>query len=185
MDYDRNSFAKSIEYIATLYDVRYAYNKNKHLLHSDEGLKDKFKKRITSLIRHTDEVTGEVSPASQCPLLISAVEEILENLEDELEEVRPRFKATLEPVTEIVVEPERVKKEEPKTRPSPFKRDSNNLEEFFYKRSNTDNLLEEVSLEVIKKALENNDYNLTRTSKVLGISHRTLRTKIREIKKRE
>lgn len=84
MDYDRNSFAKNIDGLVTLYDVRSTYNKHKYLIHSDSGLKDKFKKRITGLIRKEDELTGDITPMSHCPLMIAAVEEILEYLEEEI-----------------------------------------------------------------------------------------------------
>lgn len=177
MDYDRNSFAKNIDGLVTLYDVRSTYNKHRNLIHSDDGLKDKFKKRITGLVRKEDEVTGDIIPVSHCPLMIAAVEEILEYLEDGI--YTPPPKVSLKDEEEIIEVP--IKKK----RPSLFTQDSNNLEDFFNNRSESGNLLEEVNLEVIKKALEKHEFNLTKASKYLGISPRTLRTKIQEIKNRE
>lgn len=167
MDYFRNSFAKNIDGIVTLYDVRYAYNKNKSILHSDEGLKEKFKARLLTL-----------STSSNCPLMISAIEEILELLEEPL----------------VITPTKSFKKEIPyieqadiqlKKRPPLFSNDSNNLEEFFQTNIESSNILEDFTLELIKKSLERYGFNLTRTSKHLGISPRTLRAKIQEIKKRE
>lgn len=168
MDYFRNSFAKNIDGIVTLYDVRYAYNKNKSILHSDEGLREKFKARLSTL-----------STSSNCPLMISAIEEILELLEEPVVIIpKKSFKKEIE----VEVEQEEV---QVKKRPSPFSNDSNNLEEFFQTNIESSNILEDFTLELIKKSLEKYDFNLTKTSKHLGISPRTLRAKIQEIKKRE
>jgi DNA-binding NtrC family response regulator len=167
MDYFRNSFAKNIDGIVTLYDVRYAYNKNKSILHSDEGLREKFKARLLTL-----------STSSNCPLMISAIEEILELLEEPIVIPPKRSFKKESPVEEEVIV--QVKK-----RPSPFSNDCNNLEEFFQTNIESSNILEDFTLELIKKSLEKYDFNLTKTSKHLGISPRTLRAKIQEIKKRE
>jgi Bacterial regulatory protein, Fis family len=172
MDYFRNSFAKNIDGIVTLYDVRYSYNKNKSILHSDEGLKEKFKSRLLTLLS-----------LSNCPLMISALEEILECLDEPFidNRVNKEFKDTFK---DIPVEDDE-EEIQVKKRVSPFSNDSNNLEEFFQTNIESSNVLEEFTLELIKKALEKYDFNLTRTSRHLGISPRTLRVKIQEIKKRE
>ena len=169
MDYFRNSFAKNIDGIVTLYDVRYAYNKNKAILHSDEGLKEKFKSRLLVL-----------STSSNCPLMMAAIEEILELLDEPLVEIPKKPIKKEIPMEEIDQVEIQVKK-----RPSPFSNDSNNLEEFFQTNIESSNVLEDFTLELIKKSLEKYDFNLTKTSKHLGISPRTLRVKIQEIKKRE
>lgn len=177
MDYFRNSFAKNIEGIVTLYDVRYTYSKHKQLIHSDPGLKEKFRERIQGLISKIDDVTGETIPVSNCPLLISAVEEIVESLDEPIIQIE-------KPIKNKSIHFE-VAEEVKKKRPSLFTEDCNDLEDFFQKRSTSSNILEEVTLEVIKKALDKFDSNLTQTAKHLGISSRTLRTKIQDIKKRE
>jgi DNA-binding NtrC family response regulator len=165
MDYFRNSFAKNIDSIVTLYDVRYAYNKNKEILHADDGLSEKFIERLNYLRATTT-----------CTLMMACLDEIIELLgEPIIREVVP---------IDVQVEVEE-KAPEPKPRKNLFKEDANNLEEFFKKKSSSENLLEAVTLEIIKRSLEDNDFNLTKTAKNLGISPRTLRSKILDIRKRE
>jgi DNA-binding protein Fis len=167
MDYFRNSFAKDIDSIVTLYDIRHAYNKNKTLLHTDEGLKQKFSKRIIAL-----------KEKSSCVLMNACVEEILECLDDANVVVAPRF---------LERSPPREKKVNLlKVKPKHTKSAGRNLELFFLELTyNGKAVLEEMILEVVKRTLEYNHHNLSKTASQLGISPRTLRSKLYDIKKKE